>query len=455
MGINAVNSNNYNYYTRGVNNNFTLANSYANAPIFTGVNKTNIDSFQNSQTVVSKDGKDDGSIGFFGAVGNLFKGVGNFFKGMVCDESGKFSWTRTLTTIGIGTAIGVACTMLPAITIAGTAFSTLGLISAGFLGFAGLHAGSAAIDIMSAKTDAEAEQAWQNMGSALTEGGLAYLGYKASGGIMAKDTVAPTPSGSAPKTPKTPKTTTEEAPVEPTRTSAPKTETPVEEPVVTTSKAEPVAEKPEINLKEFSNVDKETFKTLLKERPWIKQLLGDEDCEAVTYQDLFVGHHGGSPNEVVNAYLRTGEIHPNWTKADIEEIITSAHYAMSKTRLPKKTILHRRVNDISYIPERGGNFTEKGFLSTSINDDLIYGYGDIHINILVPEGTPCIANGGYSELLLENGLTFKVLEKGDNYATLLCEKTNLDSNFDGPQIIDYSKKVILQPEIWVQKRVAK
>ena len=113
------------------------------------------------------------------------------------------------------------------------------------------------------------------------------------------------------------------------------------------------------------------------------------------------------------------------------------------------------MSDISYIPEKGRTFTEKGFLSTSINDDIIYGYGNIHIEILVPENTPCIANGGYSELLLENGLNFKVIERSDNYVKLLCNKTNLDNNFNTSQIIDYGKKVILQPETWIQKCVVK
>ncbi len=245
MGINATNT--QSYYLEALKNqqpqnNFRLANSYVNTPMFNNnVQQPAVDSF-NNKTVTPADGKDDGSIGFVKAVGNLFTGVGNFFKGMVCDENGKFSITRTLTTIGIGAAIGVACAFLPTIAVAGMTFSTLGLISAGFGAIAAYHIGDAAIDIMSAKTDAEAEQGWQNLGSGLTEGGLAYLGYRASGGIMAKDTVAPTPSGSTPKTPKTPKATTEEAPVEPTRTSAPKTETPVEEPVVETPKTESVVE---------------------------------------------------------------------------------------------------------------------------------------------------------------------------------------------------------------------
>ncbi len=248
MGINGINQQNYTYYNRGVNNNFTLANSYANTPVFTGNNQTVIGDSFNNKTVTPKDGKDDGSIGFWGALKNMTKGIGNFFKGMVCDENGKFSIGRILTTLAMGAVIGAACAFLPTIAIAGTTFSTLGLISAGFMGFAVLHAGKSAIDIMSAKTDAEAEQAWQGMGSALTEGGLAYLGYRASGGIFAKDVVPTTPPGSTRKaTPNTETVINENAVVTPKLeiepvVNKPVVESVVEEPFATTPKIEPVAE---------------------------------------------------------------------------------------------------------------------------------------------------------------------------------------------------------------------
>ena len=45
-----------------------------------------------------EDGKDDGKISWKSKIKNFGKGIGNFFKGMVCDETGKFSIKRTLTT---------------------------------------------------------------------------------------------------------------------------------------------------------------------------------------------------------------------------------------------------------------------------------------------------------------------------------------------------------------------
>ena len=260
MGINGINQQNYTYYNRGVNNNFTLANSYANTPVFTGNNQTVIGDSFNNKTVIPKDGKGDGSIGFWGALKNMTKGIGNFFKGMVCDENGKFSIGRTLTTLAMGAAIGAACAFLPTIAIADTTFSTLGLISAGFMGFAVLHAGKSAIDIMSAKTYAEAEQAWQGMGSALTEGGLAYLGYRASGGIFAKDVVPITPKGSTPKATPKAEPVVETEPI----VTTPKAESVVEEPIVTAPKPEPVVEKPAMTMTDEARVQYNKTKSLLE-----------------------------------------------------------------------------------------------------------------------------------------------------------------------------------------------
>ena len=115
--------------------------------------------------------KDDGKIGFGKALLNVGKGVVNFFKGMVCDENG-VSGTQIAKTIGIGALIGAASFLIPG---AGAA------IALGFLGLGIGHTAKAAYDIVTAKTDAEDEQAWQNLGSGLTEATLAYVGCKKTG----------------------------------------------------------------------------------------------------------------------------------------------------------------------------------------------------------------------------------------------------------------------------------
>ncbi|MCR5265070.1 MAG: hypothetical protein K6E29_00575 [Cyanobacteria bacterium RUI128] len=133
-----------------------------------------------------EDGADDGSISFTNALKNIGKGIGDFFKGMFCDENGDFSLGNTLKTVLIGAGIAAACILAPEIVIAGTAFSTLGVISAGFMGLSAYHIGSAVVDAHEAETDAEAEQAFRNIGSGLTEGTLAFIGCKSAGKIIRK-----------------------------------------------------------------------------------------------------------------------------------------------------------------------------------------------------------------------------------------------------------------------------
>lgn len=118
-----------------------------------------------------EDGQDDGHISLWSKFKNAVKGVGNFFKGMVCDENGNFSLGQTLKTVAIGVGVGALCvltagTAVPAIVAtAGIAMSGYGLAKAG-------------IAAANAKTDAEAEAAWQSIGSNSTALGLSLLGAK-------------------------------------------------------------------------------------------------------------------------------------------------------------------------------------------------------------------------------------------------------------------------------------
>lgn len=434
MGINAVNSNNYNYYTRGVNNNFTLANSYANTPVFRGNNKTVVeDSFNNTQSKPAKDGKDDGSIGFWGALKNIVKGVGNFFKGMICDENGKFSFTRTLTTLAVGAAIGAACVFLPTIAIAGTAFSTLGLISAGFGAIAAYHVGSSAIDVMNAKTDAEAEQAWQGMGSALTEGGLAYLGYRASGGIFAKDVVPTTSVGPTPKT--TPKTepVVETEPIVTTPKAepviepepiviTPKTEPVVEEPVVTTPKIEPIVEesvvpKPEPVVEKPINqvVELNEYEQLL----W---KVGDKAVETQYYKDYMPENIIDAFGDYIEMYgenssLRKG-LKPGELTLDMDKGFELA------PAIEEDAVVYRGLEQLGLKGSQkfldsfkeGAIVEDKGFMSTSISlkhvkntqfIDRAINYEGIVMRIHLPKGTKGVKLD-YEEFLLPRNSKIKI-----------------------------------------------
>lgn len=150
-----------------------------------------------TETKRPEDGVDDGSISAGNALKNIVKGVGNFFKGIFCDENGDFSLKNTLKTVLIGAGIAAACILAPEIVIAGTAFSTMGVISAGFMGLSAYHIGSAVAEAHEAKTDEEAEQAFQNIGTGMTEGALAFLGYKSAGKIARR--VPPKGTSAPPK----------------------------------------------------------------------------------------------------------------------------------------------------------------------------------------------------------------------------------------------------------------
>ncbi len=118
-----------------------------------------------------EDGQDDGHISLWSKLKNAAKGVGNFFKGLVCDENGNFSLGQTLKTVAIGVGVGALCvltagTAVPAIVAtAGIAMSGYGLAKAG-------------IQAYNAKTDAEAESAWQSIGSNGTALGLSLVAAK-------------------------------------------------------------------------------------------------------------------------------------------------------------------------------------------------------------------------------------------------------------------------------------
>ena len=116
--------------------------------------------------------KDDGSIGFGKAALNFAKGVGKCFTGMFTDEKGNFSIGQTLKTAAIAVGVG-AVTVLTA----GTAVPAM--IAAAGIGVSAIGMGKSIYDIATADTDAEAEAAWQSLGSNTTAGALAVAGAKA------------------------------------------------------------------------------------------------------------------------------------------------------------------------------------------------------------------------------------------------------------------------------------
>ena len=121
---------------------------------------------EDGKVYVVADGKDDGSISGGQIAKNLVKGAGNFFKGMFCGKDGKFSLLQTAKTVGM-VAIGVA---VPAVGV--------GMLAAGGV-MSAYSIGKGAIKAANAKTDAEAEKAWQNIGEGATGLVMTLTGAKA------------------------------------------------------------------------------------------------------------------------------------------------------------------------------------------------------------------------------------------------------------------------------------
>ena len=100
------------------------------------------------------DGKDDGKIGFWGALKNFGKGVLKTITSPFTDEKGNFSLWKTVKTVAIGAAIAAAGLTGVALA-AGVVFGAVGVAKAGY-------------KIATAKTDAEDAAAWQSLGGSAT-----------------------------------------------------------------------------------------------------------------------------------------------------------------------------------------------------------------------------------------------------------------------------------------------
>jgi len=140
-------------------------------------NKSLSDAAQAAKDAQCADGKDDGSIGFWKAAGHLLKGGLNFITGMFTDENGDFSIGQTFKSLAIAAAV-VGATFIPVVgPLVIPALCTVGMVHGGLKVAEGI--GTA----ITAETDAEAEKAWEEIGSGVTEGAISYYGYKASGGL--------------------------------------------------------------------------------------------------------------------------------------------------------------------------------------------------------------------------------------------------------------------------------
>ncbi|MDD3437200.1 MAG: hypothetical protein PHC64_08630 [Candidatus Gastranaerophilales bacterium] len=107
----------------------------------------------------------------------LGKGVGRFFKNMVCDEKGKFSGKKALTTAGIA----VGCVALE---VATGGAATPFLLAGGAL-ISGSQIVKGASKVSKAKTAKQEDEALQEIGEGITGGALTVVGARSFAGAKA------------------------------------------------------------------------------------------------------------------------------------------------------------------------------------------------------------------------------------------------------------------------------
>ena len=127
------------------------------------------------------DSKDDGKVGFFSAAGNIIKGAAknavSAVKGCFTDKNGNFSPLKTLSTV----AMGAACVAFPAV---GMVACGIGAVSGG------LSMAKGVATALNATTDAEAKDAWEQVGAGGLTLATSVVGAKASFGAVKNSSTA-------------------------------------------------------------------------------------------------------------------------------------------------------------------------------------------------------------------------------------------------------------------------
>lgn len=165
---------NYDPSMYGTVSNTTKGTTYLNV-------SASSDSYSSSNDNTCTDGKDDGKIGFFSAIGNAIQGVGktivNGVKGMFTNKEGKFSLGKTLLTIGTA----ALCVAVPAVGVAACAVG--GVMGA-------VQVGKGIGKAVTAETDAEAKQAWEDIGGGTFGVAMSVVGVKSGMKAVGKSSTA-------------------------------------------------------------------------------------------------------------------------------------------------------------------------------------------------------------------------------------------------------------------------
>ena len=167
--------------TEYLNQNSAARRNYSTNALSSSLSGAQTDEFVSSKGNTCTDGVDDGKIGVASALGNIVEGAGksiiNGIKGAFTDSEGNFSILKTLGTIGVG----AACVAFPAV---GLVLAGVGVVAGG----AKLATGVA--NAMNAETDAEAKDAWEQVGEGGLTAGLSAVGVKASLGAVQSSSTA-------------------------------------------------------------------------------------------------------------------------------------------------------------------------------------------------------------------------------------------------------------------------
>ncbi len=167
--------------TEYLNQNSAARRNYSDYSTETSTTDVQGDTFVSSKGNTCTDGADDGKIGVFSALGNIVEGAGksivNGIKGAFTDSNGNFSPLKTAATIGIG----AACVAFPAV---GLALAGVGVVTGGVKFATGVATA------LNSDTDAEAKDAWEQVGEGALTTGLSAVGVKASMGAIQTSSTA-------------------------------------------------------------------------------------------------------------------------------------------------------------------------------------------------------------------------------------------------------------------------
>ena len=134
-------------------------------------------SYNEKTGYIAEDGKDDGKISWGKKLFNFGKGCLNLVTDMFLDENGLPSLKKTVTTLAVGGVLAAAAFLIP-----GAGAVLAGAALAGGV----LTLGKGCVKANTAKTDEEAEKAWQSIGSGTLQTGLSLVGMKKVGASSAQ-----------------------------------------------------------------------------------------------------------------------------------------------------------------------------------------------------------------------------------------------------------------------------